>query len=1086
MIARRSGSLLSLVGLASLLLLALTPDTRTESGDSKEPLGVDPALAKIPGRELVQRLTDERMRLGAFRELCRRKGRKDLDNLRRPELVVCPQGEGREPLYLVLAEFLPTIRGAEAFDSAGLDELFPEGRPVPRGPLALRNELLIEVITGAGALVEPFGGSSVLNDGIVADINGDGRVERVDHTLYGVEGVDTVAVLQIWPVKLHSAPSLNVLYNWGGDDWAYQIADRDRDGRVEIELGPRQAEGVRAKVVFAWDPQRQAYVSAAGNAGDHFRVLQPGDPWKQLEHLKAEGLRFANDPDAVSPESRAGRFGMPRQEKRLAADSQPYVYRSLRDLDDQAILRYMEGGARAGEAPPPPDVTPTQFWTSPPRSAVAAFLDANRSPKHKGAYRIAIDDRDGAAPPESGTVAYHGESAPCYQSTGWVWFLSARPGDSYLAYGSSSRAGTVFFDFVRTQPSFDLTYAPVTDADARQVLQAVWWLSKVRSKARGEESFGGMASTADGSGRLSVRSVAGASLADAQGTVWAGSCGSRWTGDYGSDEFLNLAAHLVESALPARLGRAWRQPAACVGGICRRRDGPADAHSRDLVKRDAEQILARFNPAGGGVPPALASLAVSALVDLRIRMADSFEHLLRQLPARDPSAGDASAAEARLKASLPLGKDGKPSGPMPSLEEMQAARHEYERVRQGSDDSAGRERLRAALQLAIRQLRTADNVAALEQWAASDDPGWRFALSRLHELDRHAYVRALEAWLKRSEGESRRQVYGALAEADPDRARELAGAAGATSDLAVSSFGVLARAQAIPDETKRIAALVALLGDQHADWQERIRAIDVLAPQDDPQRFSGKSIDEALLQRLEPSPDDRNGTYVVGPAARALARRGRVETFERLLKAWGDSESRDTGALAPGEVVGALVQLLPRGGPRERRWLADAFRARLRSTRGFLSGMILEIWAADLRELLPDLERVATSSLEDVEGEDGSSWRSGPTRPVVDRFHIARKVAALWNEDDPYTRTRLLLAFGRREPILSSPEREAQTKRALAAGASSLSDSPADKQRLRAFLGVVEAGAGQQPDWAEHTDQLGRLTREAFGWSSAQ
>ena len=991
--ARRSWSLLSLVGFASLVLLALTPGARPESSGSKEPLtGVDPALANVPGRELVQRLTDENTRLGAFRELCRRKGRKDLQNLRRPELVVCPQGEGREPLYLVLAEFLPTIRGSGAFDSAGLDELFPEERPPSRDPLVLRNELLIEVITAEGELVAPFGGDNVLNDGIVADIDGDGRVERVDHTAYKVDGVDDVDVLQIWPVALQSTPSLNVLYNWGGNDWAYQLVDRDHDGRIELEVGPRQIEGIRTKVVFAWNPQRQMYVTGVGDSGAHFRVLEPGYPQKQFGSLKAKGLHFANDPDAVAAENRGmGGFGLPRQDKRVVAHSPPYAYRSLRGLDDEAILRYMEDGPRAGEAPPPPDVTPAEFWSSPSRSAAAALVEANRFPEHKLGYRIAIDDRDGAVPPESGSVAYHGESAPCYQSTDWVWFLSVRPGDSYIAYGSSSRAGTVFFDFVRTQPSFDLTRSAVPDADARQVLQTIWWLSKVRSKARGEESFGGMGSTADGSGRLTLRSIAGATLADAQGTVWAGSCASRWTGDYGSDEFLNLAALVVERALPARLGRAWRQPAGCAGGVCRRRGGPDDSRTRDLVKRDAEQILGRFEPAGGGVPPALASLAVAALADLDTRqMAGPFERLLKQLPARDPSVGDASAAKARLLSTFPVGKDGNVSDPLASLEEMKAARHEYERLRQGSDDTAGLERLRQALQLAILQLRTADDVPGLEKWAASEDPGWRFALSRLHELDTKAYMRALEAWLKRSEGEPRRQVFAAIAETDPGRAQQLGRTTGPASDLAVSSFAVLSRAQAIPDRTERIAALVTLVGDRQADWQERIRAIDALVPQDDPQRFAAKSIDEALLQRLDPSPDDGDGAYVVGSAARALALRGRVEAFDRLLKAWNDSESRDMSPLPPGEIVGAMVQLLPHSGSRERHLLADAFRSRLRNTHGLLSEMILEIWAADLRELLPDLERVATSSPEDVEGEDGSSWRSGPMRPVVDRFHVAR------------------------------------------------------------------------------------------------
>jgi hypothetical protein len=43
-----------------------------------------------------------------------------------------------------------------------------------------------------------------------------------------------------------------------------------------------------------------------------------------------------------------------------------------------------------------------------------------------------------------------------------------------------------------------------------------------------------------------------------------------------------------------------------------------------------------------------------------------------------------------------------------------------------------------------------------------------------------------------------------------------------------------------------------------------------------------------------------------------------------------------------------------------------------------------------------------------------------------------------------------------------------------------------DQRRVREFLGFVEAGAGQRADWAEHTSELVRLTREAFGWSGAE
>jgi hypothetical protein len=1069
------------VAIAPLLLFGSSRAVVSSSSE-KGSTSADPELAGLSGRELAQRLIDERTRLGAFRELSRRKGRDLLEHLRHPELVVCPQGPGEAPLYLVLADFLPPNQATGPFGEGDFDALFPEEKPEPRDPLALRNELLIEVVTPDGEMLDAFGGDNVLNDGVIADVNGDGRIERVDHSVYGVDGIETVEVLRVRPVAHHATPTLNVLYNWGADEWGYELSDRDHDGRIEIGFGPRQAKGIRPKVAFAWDPARRSYVSPSGTRGAHFRVLEAGDDvWKQTTRLKAQGLQFPADPEALHEEEREPPLSFGRPERRIQAHSDPYVYRSLRGLGDDAVLRYMGDGPRAGELPPERTLFPDDFWTTSPGSAAAKYLEGNRSPGHKATFRIAFDDRDGAAAPESGSVAYYASSAPCYEATTSVWFLSALPGSSYLAHGSSSRAGTVYFDFVRTQPSFEVTYAPVPDSVAKQVLRAIWWLSRVRSKSRNDSgtSFGGvMGSTADGRGRLTVRTASGDMIADAQGRTWAGLCGDRWTGEYDEDVFLNLAAQLIETALPAQLGRDWPRTPDCRTGACRR---SASTRGHDLVRRDSERILRRFEPGGNGVPAALAALAVGAQAELGVKSArDAFEELLRSLPERDPALPDAKAVEARLRSMVPFGKSHN-SDVKGSLEDWQDAMRDDDRLRLGSDDAAGRELLRKALQLGIRQLRAWDDVAALERWAVTDEAGWRFAMSRLRELDKNAYVRALEVWLAKSKDEDRRQVFSALEDVAPERARQLAEKAGADGDLAVASFDVLSRANTIPDEGRRVAALVAIVNDSTADWKERVRAIGALAPEEDPLRFKQNAIDDALLARLRPA-DGGQESLVVGPAATALARRGRIGAFERLLEAWSACEIGGGSPFGAGDVMGALVRLLPQASESQRQRLTDAFRARLRQTNGFVSEVVLTIWASDLRDLLPDLERVATSSPEDVEGEAASSWRGGSPRPIADRFHTARKVAALWNEEDPYTRARLLLAFARFEAVLSSPERKARIKESLASMVTGL--SRADYQRLQAFLQVVEAGAQQDLAWTEHTRELSRLAREAFRWPS--
>lgn len=76
-----------------------------------------------------------------------------------------------------------------------------------------------------------------------------------------------------------------------------------------------------------------------------------------------------------------------------------------------------------------------------------------------------------------------------------------------------------------------------------------------------------------------------------------------------------------------------------------------------------------------------------------------------------------------------------------------------------------------------------------------------------------------------------------------------------------------------------------------------------------------------------------------------------------------------------------------------------------------VTDLLMAVWSADLRGLKADLERIATSGPDDYEDERAHSC-GGKARAIEGRFHLARKILSLWNEEDPMTRCRLLLAFG--------------------------------------------------------------------------
>ena len=107
----------------------------------------------------------------------------------------------------------------------------------------------------------------------------------------------------------------------------------------------------------------------------------------------------------------------------------------------------------------------------------------------------------------------------------------------------------------------------------------------------------------------------------------------------------------------------------------------------------------------------------------------------------------------------------------------------------------------------------------------------------------------------------------------------------------------------------------------------------------------------------------------------------------------------------------SLVHLALRGTEDERAKLSAVLGASLKQTGPSPSDAILGLYALDRREWKDELERIATSRPEDYEGRQPLPGADRDEQAVY-RSHDARKIAAIWNEDDSLTRAKLLLAFG--------------------------------------------------------------------------
>ena len=138
----------------------------SRSGPASNPSGDRGEYARMSGRALVENLTNAQYRSRAFYELWKRdlpgeavdyesflQGHYD------PETIVCPQGNGAPPLYLVLYGFLGTdsLLWNNGYEITNPAELFPRSYSPAGTPLY--GVRAIVAYTSDGICTNPYGSS---------------------------------------------------------------------------------------------------------------------------------------------------------------------------------------------------------------------------------------------------------------------------------------------------------------------------------------------------------------------------------------------------------------------------------------------------------------------------------------------------------------------------------------------------------------------------------------------------------------------------------------------------------------------------------------------------------------------------------------------------------------------------------------------------------------------------------------------------------------------------------------------------------------------------------------------------------------
>jgi len=1030
-------SVLALVLWTAISLLFGPIVTRGQSATGTAAPGT-PDLSRRSDKELVKELLNKETRDRAFYELERRRrpDRKEsfeefqkFESNRVQDVIVCDQGAGAPPLYLVLQY------GFDSFSIAPSSRDYPPANGeklfAPAYPSIRKREGVWDLFTADGRWIER--NDNYLSQGVLADINGDGFVERVDTMCYGDSDDkyfgDILTVSRV--AGKEDARLLAVVTKWGGaagraaairqdagedEEWTFDVTDRNKDSLYEIEIGPMRAEGVDPRVVFHWDNFKMAYISSRGDAGDHFAVLTGKNLHEELKQL-CEGSPFSGN----------GRMGKEKGKK--VKGGAEYAYHTLKGLTNEEILRYMGPGKKESDKDgfnrSEPTKIPKDIWDLPPKKAALALAEANQSEDHKRNFDLAVDDSDGQGPPEKCSLLSYSGGPGCPFAGDHIsgyHFLRCDPDKSYYAYAGTRYPMALALGYGGSQPVSCAVFREVAYEDARRIVEIVWWLNRIRShNAHGYENSAMSFSTADGFGELRILLDTGEEPICENDTLWSEAVSRRWYSHYNKEVFLNIADAFIGSEVPAWLERKSLGPLKAVQELSSENEGALTEEFRTSAKR----IMTLFSPDERAMSFDVIETTVQGIGERELaNLKPDLEALQKRLPPRaDQAFWDLKAAqEGREKTwrdklsgqsrniTDELFRGTADSGTSAALRQDSL----YEPIPETENTNYKRtgkiESIREAIGKTLMKLNGVSSPAVLEKHLENQEQFPIADAQALLKRDPQAYVRVLEKWLAKVDAVQSTKIFEEIERVAPARAVEIAvKRPGDVKDaLVVPIFELLRKQGYTKNEAERVAAMLEMAADAKTpDWQVG-DIVQTLVPEEEPLRYSNGRINELLLGLLNGRFNPKTDGYHIETVCWALAGRTGGKHFEKILDLWDkNQEDLRTGYC---HVLGTAVYSATHGTQQQREKLAAYLEPCFGERNTPISTVLWGVWAADLRQLERHLARIATSGPDAEETQE--YYSSGPTPPDFLRLsHLARKILSIWKEEDVVTRAKLLMAL---------------------------------------------------------------------------
>jgi hypothetical protein len=981
----------------------------------------DIEYSKLSGRDLIQLLLKPETKSQAYHELALRndpEAEKEFtifDNKHRnPEVIECPQPNGRPPIYAVLSDFLSHIS-----EQSGDEEIHHESQEAKSSsPFERKRELLIDVFTFDGRKINPFECNDNVLDGIMMDMNGDGFIERASQIRYRVEGVENTVVLNVNRMGEHEEPVLSVMFNWGTEeDWDFTFSDRDHDGLVEIDFGPFTDSGVLPEVTFRWDKIQKEYILTTSVFQNHLIVLDHKKAiWDELARVKKEVQFFPKDSRAVSEFDRQyyqeGKLP-PEKEEEAKIVSTEYAPKSLKGMTDEEIFTYMGRGKTLfdiKDEESPRTTIPEEFWNVPPKEAALLILEANRSQKHRSKYKVTIGSDKYAETPESYSMAFsfsaaHSTMIPNY-------FLRIDPKGSYLLFSAVTNQNHYMLktsDVCYSPPVYDFRTCAMKYEDAKHLLDTIWWLRQVETVPPGKPNDDyGLFSTADGDGTIQFISNDGSQqsfiTADTGGWV-----STRWTSSFGDEELVGLVAEMFFESLQDRL-----KP--CMNGAP---DwwGPRDidlSKNDELVHKTVKRYLELFSENQKNISYTLMLTAIEAAGDLAMQdLSMQLEAIKRMLPGTITAPNCENIRDEIDKLEQKDKESTKTFNPSNAEEYLKDYDQRNKRImslydqltsiRHGAIKECALANISNAIDESLAKIRDANNSQNLKSWVNEKRPRWPWALWRLSEIDKKVYVEILQSMFSSENSEDRNDLIQLIFDADKTAGVDIARSQSADQkELSIGSLLILAKAGTSEESTQSINVLLDYVLDPATGRTSRLKILDTLVPEQNPNKFPTPKIDETLLKMLDLPPPEESYESILGSVAQCIFLRTGNKYFTEVL-AHFDESNIDFDAISTFEGI------LPELTKQQKMKLAEKLRPLFSEGPGMIDEIVFTAWSSNLTDLRSEIENIAAGKPEDVEPDE--CFSGSDVGKISGRCHSARQVSALWNEKPSYTKLKMLISF---------------------------------------------------------------------------